>query len=55
MQTKEELKTKLEEINKQISQKNNEIVSLREEGIKIVGKIELLTEQASVPVGTPPV
>ena len=45
--TKEELIKKVEEINEQITISQNRITSLREEGLKIFGKLELLSEQSN--------
>jgi len=45
MKTKKDLEKRLVEINQEISNRNQEISKLREEGLKIIGQIELLTEQ----------
>ena len=42
---KQQIINQIEDINKQIGVKNQEIVSLREQGIKLIGKLELLDEQ----------
>ena len=44
--TKQELQARVQQINQQISQ-------LHDEGIKIVGKLELLEEQEKATVETP--
>ena len=46
MQTKQELQARVQQINQQIAQ-------LHDEGIKIVGKLELLEEQEKATVETP--
>ena len=46
MQTKQELQARVQQINQQISQ-------LHDEGIKIVGKLELLEEQEKATAETP--
>jgi len=43
---KEEIQKRIEELNKQIAEHNNAIISLREEGLKLIGKLELLDEQS---------
>jgi len=45
MKTKKDLEKRLVEISQEISIKNQEISKLREDGLKIIGQIELLTEQ----------
>ena len=45
MKTKKDLEKRLVEISQIISVKNQEIAKLREDGLKIIGQIELLTEQ----------
>jgi uncharacterized protein YoxC len=46
MTNKQEIEKRLDEINELISQKQQEMLSLREEGLKLIGKTELLEEQA---------
>ena len=45
MKTKKDLEKRLVEISQVISVKNQEIAKLREDGLKIIGQVELLTEQ----------
>ena len=45
MKTKKDLEKRLIEINTEIESSRNKIQTLRDEGLKIVGQVELLTEQ----------